>query len=55
MILLILPFVAVTGIGIAWALYPAENGFSFVTCTLSFLGSPDAHRNPSAGASTKLA
>jgi hypothetical protein len=47
MIKLILPFVAVAGVGIARALYPAENGFSVMTCTLSFLGSPDAHRNPS--------
>lgn len=30
----------------AWRLYPAENHFSFLTCTMSFLGSPDANRNP---------
>lgn len=45
--MLLLPLAAVAGVGIAWALYPAENGFSVMTCTLSFLGSPDARRNPS--------
>jgi len=30
----------------AWILYPAENHFSFLTSTMSFLGSPDARKNP---------
>jgi len=30
----------------AWWLYPKENHFSLMTCTISFLGSPDADRNP---------
>jgi hypothetical protein len=34
------------GLITAWRMYPAENHFSFLTCTMSFLGSPDAHRNP---------
>jgi len=32
--------------GIGRALYPPENRFSVMTSTMSFLGSPDAHRNP---------
>ncbi len=38
--------VAVSGMGTAWALYPAANGYSIMTCTISFLGSPDARHNP---------
>ena len=37
---------ALIGIGVAWWLYPPENQFSITRCTISFLGSPDPHRNP---------
>lgn len=37
---------AVAGLSTAWFLYPAENQYSIVTCTISYLGSPDADRNP---------
>ena len=30
----------------AWVLYPAENRYSPMRCTISYLGSPDADRNP---------
>lgn len=30
----------------AWWLYPAENHYSPLTCTISYLGSPDPERNP---------
>ncbi len=38
--------IAVSGIAAAWWRYPAENRFSILRCTISFLGSPDADRNP---------
>lgn len=38
--------VAVVGFGVAGWMYPDENGFSIMRCTISFLGSPDADRNP---------
>ena len=38
---------AILGLGIAWWLYPAANRYSVLTCTISYLGSPDANRNPS--------
>ena len=38
--------IAVMGLGVAWWRYPAENHFSIMRCTISFLGSPDADRNP---------
>ena len=38
--------VAVLGLVAAWWRYPAENHFSILSCTISFLGSPDADRNP---------
>lgn len=34
------------GMAVAWALYPAENRYSPMRCTISYLGSPDADRNP---------
>jgi hypothetical protein len=37
---------AVAGLAAAWWHYPAENRFSIMRCTISFLGSPDADRNP---------
>ena len=42
----ILLAVALVGIGAARWMYPEENGFSIMRCTISFLGSPDADRNP---------
>jgi len=42
----LLSTVAVLGLVTAWWLYPAENRFSIMRCTISFLGSPDANRNP---------
>jgi hypothetical protein len=38
--------IAVIGLGVAWWRYPAENHYSILRCTISFLGSPDANRNP---------
>lgn len=38
--------VAVAGLGAARALYPDANQYSILTCTISYLGSPDADRNP---------
>lgn len=38
--------IAVLGFAVAWWRYPAENQFSILRCTISFLGSPDADRNP---------
>jgi hypothetical protein len=38
--------IAVTGLLLAWWRYPVENHFSVLTCTISFLGSPDPDRNP---------
>ena len=38
--------IAVVGLAAAWWCYPAENQFSIMRCTISFLGSPDADRNP---------
>ena len=38
--------VGVAGLVTAWWHYPAENQFSILRCTISFLGSPDADRNP---------
>ncbi len=38
--------IAVAGLLVAWLRYPAENHFSVLSCTISFLGSPDANRNP---------
>lgn len=43
---LALLLIAVFGIGTAYRLYPAENEFSIMRCTVSFLGSPDPDRNP---------
>jgi len=37
---------ALIGFAGAWCLYPEENEFSIMRCTISFLGSPDADRNP---------
>ncbi|MEO8351258.1 MAG: hypothetical protein ABI680_05965 [Chthoniobacteraceae bacterium] len=42
----LLMVVAVAGLTAAWWLFPAENRFSIMRCTISFLGSPDADRNP---------
>ena len=42
----LLLLIAVLGFGVAWWRYPAENQFSILRCTISFLGSPDADRNP---------
>lgn len=42
----LLSAVAVLGLVTAWWLYPAENQYSIMRCTISFLGSPDANRNP---------
>jgi hypothetical protein len=36
----------ILGMGLAWVLYPAENRYSPMRCTISYLGSPDADRNP---------
>ena len=38
--------IAIIGLVAAWSCYPAENQFSIMRCTISFLGSPDADRNP---------
>ena len=38
--------IAAGGIAAAWWHYPAENHCSTMRCTISFLGSPDADRNP---------
>ena len=38
--------IAVLGFGVSWWLYPQENRFSILRCTISFLGSPDSDRNP---------
>jgi hypothetical protein len=38
--------IAVIGLGVAWWRYPEENHYSIMRCTISFLGSPDANRNP---------
>jgi len=38
--------IAAVGLVVAWWKYPAENEFSVMRCTISFLGSPDADRNP---------
>lgn len=43
----ILAVLAGTGLASAWALYPEENGYSILRCTISYLGSPDPDRNPS--------
>lgn len=42
----LLSAIAVIGLVAAWWCYPAENQFSIMRCTISFLGSPDADRNP---------
>ncbi len=42
----ILAAIAVAGIAAAWWLYPAANQYSVLRCTISYLGSPDADRNP---------
>lgn len=34
------------GMAVAWSLYPSENRYSPMRCTISYLGSPDADRNP---------
>jgi hypothetical protein len=36
----------VAGLVMAWVLYPPENRYSPMRCTISYLGSPDADRNP---------
>jgi hypothetical protein len=41
-----LSVVAVVGLLWAWWLYPAANRYSILRCTISYLGSPDADRNP---------
>jgi hypothetical protein len=41
-----LALVTLGGFGAARWFYPVENSFSVMTCTISFLGSPDANRNP---------
>lgn len=41
-----LAVVAMAGLCGAWWLYPAGNHYSIVTCTISYLGSPDPDRNP---------
>jgi hypothetical protein len=38
--------IAAFGLVVAWWRYPAENHYSIMRCTISFLGSPDANRNP---------
>ncbi len=38
--------IAVLGFCLARWMYPAGNEFSIMRCTISFLGSPDADRNP---------
>ena len=42
-----LTVLAVLGLVTAWWLYPAANHYSILRCTISYLGSPDADRNPS--------
>ena len=37
----------ILGMVVAWGLYPQENRYSPLRCTISYLGSPDADRNPS--------
>ena len=41
-----LAVVAVVGLLWSWCLYPAANRYSILRCTISYLGSPDADRNP---------
>ena len=36
----------IVGMVVAWGLYPSENRYSPMRCTISYLGSPDADRNP---------
>ena len=36
----------IIGMVLAWGLYPSENRYSPMRCTISYLGSPDADRNP---------
>jgi hypothetical protein len=43
---LVLAILGLLGMLVAWSHYPAENRFSILRCTISFLGSPDANRNP---------
>jgi hypothetical protein len=38
--------IALSGRIVSWWRHPAENPFSIPTCTISFLGSPEASRNP---------
>ena len=38
--------IAAACLGLAWWLYPAENRYSILTSTISYLGSPDPDRNP---------
>ncbi len=38
--------IALFGFAMAFYRYPVENHFSIMTSTISYLGSPDAHRNP---------
>jgi hypothetical protein len=42
----LLAAIACAGLLTAWWHYPPENRFSILSCTISFLGSPDADRNP---------
>lgn len=42
----ILGTLAVAGLAGAWWLYPEQNDYSILRCTISYLGSPDADRNP---------
>ena len=42
----VLFFLGIVGMGVAWSLYPSENRYSPMRCTISYLGSPDDDRNP---------
>ncbi|MFM7103462.1 MAG: hypothetical protein ACKO3N_20130, partial [Verrucomicrobiota bacterium] len=42
----ILGTLAVAGLAGSWWLYPEENAYSILRCTISYLGSPDPDRNP---------
>jgi len=39
-------WLGIVGMVVAWGLYPSENRYSPMRCTISYLGSPDADRNP---------
>lgn len=42
----LLAILAIAGLFMAWWVYPVENHYSILRCTISYLGSPDADRNP---------